>query len=324
MSSIISGVKIESLATWLPKNKYSVLSFCDRFPEAQVMDVIKATGAETVYRADEGQKASDMCVKAAEYLFNEEKTDKTQIDGVVFVSSTRDWMVPDTAASLQHRLGLPKDILCQDINYGCAGYIYGLLQASMWIHCGLCNKVLVLTCEVLGPYLNSESVSSVEVSDAACACIVGRGDSNIGFHLASDGTKCENIILPYNGQFFQDGMTVFTYGISHAPKSINSVMEIMNWQEPDVQLFALHQSNNMIIKSVRMSLKSNKEKFPTNMKDYGNTSCSTIPLLLCDLYGGKEASQPERAILCAYGSGLTCGSAAVDVSNTHFYKPIHI
>ncbi len=324
MSSVITGVKIESLATWLPKNKYSVLSFRDRFPEAQVMDVIKATGAETVYRADEGQKASDMCVKAAEYLFNEEKTDKTQIDGVVFVSSTRDWMVPDTAASLQHRLDLPKDILCQDINYGCSGYIYGLLQASMWIHCGLCNKVLVLTCEVLGPYLNSESVSSVEVSDAACACIVGKGDSKIGFHLASDGTKCENIILPYNGQFFQDGMTVFTYGISHAPKSINSVMEIMNWQEPDVQLFALHQSNNMIIKSVRMSLKSNKDKFPTNMKDYGNTSCSTIPLLLCDLYGGKEASQPERAILCAYGSGLTCGSAAVDISETHFYKPIHI
>lgn len=324
MSAVISGVEIESIATWLPQNKYSVMSFCDRFPEAQVMDVIKATGAETVYRANEGQRASDMCLEAANYLFKEEKTDKSKIDGIVFVSSTRDWMIPDTAIALQHRLGLSKDILCQDINYGCTGFIYGLLQASMWIHCGLCNKVLVLTCEVLEPYLNTESVSSVEVSDAACACIVGKGNSSIGFHLASDGTKCENIILPYNGKFFQDGMTVFTYGISHAPKSIGSVMEIMNWQEPDVQLFALHQSNNMIIKSVRMSLKSSKEKFPTNMKNYGNTSCSTIPLLLCDLFGSNHISQPERAILCAYGSGLTCGSAAVDISKTHFYKPIHI
>ena len=323
MSTIIPNIVIESIAAWLPETKYDVLSFADKFPENQVLDVIKATGAKQIYRADKDMTASDMCQKAAEYLFEKTGDEKSTIDGLIFVSSTRDWVIPDTSISLQYRLGLPKDIVCQDINYGCAGFIFGLLQASSWIHCGLCHRVLILTGEVLAPYLNEESVGSVEVSDAATACIVGKGDTNIAFHLASDGLKSQNIILPHGGKFFQDGMTVFTYGISHAPKSIKSVMELMKWEEPDVQLFALHQSNQMIIKSVRMSMKSTPEKFPTDMDKFGNTSSSTVPLLLCDLYGDRGIAQPDHAVLCAYGVGLTCGSAAVDISKTQIFEPKH-
>ncbi len=323
MSTIIPNLAIESIAAWLPENKYDVLSFTDKFPEKEVKDVIKATGAKQIYRVDDGMTAADMCEKAANYLFEKTNDDRNTIDGLIFVSSTRDWIIPDTSISLQHRLGLPKEIVCQDINYGCAGFIFGLLQASSWIHCGLCHRVLILTGEVLTPYLNPESVGSIEVSDAATACIIGKGDTNIAFHLASDGSKCQNIILPHGGKFFQDGMTVFTYGISHAPKSIMSVMELMHWEESDVQLFALHQSNQMIIKSVKMSMKSTPEKFPTDMDKFGNTSSSTIPLLLCDLYGNKNIPQPDHAVLCAYGVGLTCGSAAVDISKTRLFEPIH-
>ena len=323
MSTIIPHIALESIAAWLPETKYDVMSFTNKFPENQVLDVIKATGAKQIYRADEGMTASQMCEKAAEYLFEKTGDDKSTIDGLIFVSSTRNWVIPDTSISLQHRLGLPKDIVCQDINYGCAGFIFGLLQASSWIHCGLCHRVLILTGEVLTPYLDADSVGSIEVSDAATACIVGKGDTNIAFHMASDGSKCQNIILPYGGKFFQDGMTVFTYGISHAPKSIQSVMELMHWEEPDVQLFALHQSNQMVIKSVRMSMRSTADKFPTDMDKFGNTSSSTIPLLLCDLYGSKDVAQPDHAVLCAYGVGLTCGSAAVDISKTRIFEPIH-
>ncbi len=324
MRTVIPNINIESMATWLPANKIAVRSFCSHFPEDQVLDVIKATGAEHIYRAEDGMSASDMCLKAAEYLFTKENVDRSTIDGVIFVSSTRDWIIPDTSISLQYRLGLSKETVCQDINYGCAGFIYGLLQASSWIHCGMCSRVLILTGEILAPYLNPKSVGSVEVSDAATACIISKGDTNVAFHLASDGSKCENIKLPYGGYFYQDGMTVFTYGISRAPKSIKAVMELVQWQESDVQLFALHQSNQMVIKSIRMSMKSTDDKFPTNMQNYGNTSSSTIPLLLCDLYGEKEIIQPDHAVLCAFGVGLSCGSASVDISKTHFYKPIHI
>lgn len=323
MKTTIRNVEIKSVAAWLPANKISLLSFCGSFPEKQVRDVIRSSGAEYVYRAEEGQKASDLCFNAAEHLIERDNIDRSSIDGLVFVSSTREWIIPDTAVLLQHRLGLSTETVCQDINYGCTGYIYGLLQASAWINCGMCRNILVLCSEVLTPYLDSHAVGSIETSEVATATLVAQGDSHMTIHLSSNGSKADRIMIPYNGYLYQDGMTVFTYGIVNAKISILNVMEKESWEEKDVELVAMHQSNQMIIKNVRMSLKSTPEKFPTNMKEYGNTGCSSIPWLLCDLYGDKQMSQPSRAILCAFGVGLTCGSIATNFSKTHFYAPVN-
>lgn len=323
MRTTISNVEIKSVATWLPTNRLSLMSFCGKFPEKGVLDVIKSSGAETVYRTDEGQKASDICFNAAEALFEKDNIDKSSIDGLVFVSSTRDWVIPDTSVSLQYRLGLSTETVCQDINYGCAGYVYGILQASAWINCGLCSNVLVLASEVLSPYLDPEAVGSIETGEAGTATVVSRGNSHFSFEISSNGQKSDKIQLPHGGFLFQDGMTVFTYGIVNGKKSILAVMEQEGWEESDVELFALHQSNQMIIKNIRMGMKASPEKFPTNMKDFGNTGCASIPLLLCDLYGNHTTKQPSKAIFCAYGVGLTCASVSVDLSNTHFYGPIN-
>ena len=298
MKTTISNVEIKSLATWLPSNKIDLMSFCDRFPEKNVRDVIKASGAETVYRTSEGQKASDVCFNAAEFLLDKENIDRSTIDGLVFVSSTRDWIIPDTAVSLQHRLGLSTDTVCQDINYGCAS-------------------------EVLSPYLNPENVGSIETGEAGTATIISKGISHFSFEISSNGAKSGVIQLPYDGYLQQDGMTVFTYGIVNAKKSILEIMELEGWSENDVELYALHQSNQMIIKNVRMGLKSTPEKFPTNMKEFGNTGCASIPLLLSDLYGTHNKKQPSNAILCAFGVGLTCASVSVDFSKTKIYEPVN-
>ena len=323
MRTTISNVEIKSVATWLPTNKLSLMSFCGKFPEKGVLDVIKSSGAETVYRTDEGQKASDICLNAAEALYEKDNIDESTIDGLVFVSSTRDWVIPDTSVSLQHRLGLSTDTVCQDINYGCAGYVYGILQASAWINCGLCSNVLVLASEVLSPYLDPDAVGSIETGEAGTATIISKGNSHFSFEISSNGQKADKIQLPHGGYLFQDGMTVFTYGIVNGKKSILAVMEQEGWEEADVELFALHQSNQMIIKNIRMGMKAEPEKFPTNMKDFGNTGCASIPLLLCDMYGSNSISQPSKAILCAFGVGLTCASLSADLSNTHFYGPIN-
>lgn len=323
MRTTISNVEIKSVATWLPTNKIPLMSFCDRFPEKNVLDVIKSSGVETVYRTDDGQKASDICFNAAEILFEKENVDRATIDGLVFVSSTRDWIIPDTSVSLQHRLGLSTETVCQDINYGCTGYVYGILQASAWINCGLCSNVLVLAGEVLSPYLDPDAVGSIETSEAGTATIISRGDSHLCFEVSTNGQKADRIQLPFGGYLYQDGMTVFTYGIVNGKRSILEVMKQEGWEEPDVDLFATHQSNQMLIKNIRMAMKAAPEKFPTDMKDFGNTGCASIPLLLCDLYGTHEAVQPQRAILCAYGVGLTCASVSVDLSNTRFYGPVN-
>ena len=89
-----------------------------------------------------------------------------------------------------------------------AGYVYGILQASAWINCGLCKNVLVLASEVLSPYLNPENVGSIETGEAGTATIISKGISHFSFEISSNGAKSGVIQLPYDGYLQQDGMTV--------------------------------------------------------------------------------------------------------------------
>lgn len=92
----------------------------------------------------------------------------------------------------------------------------------------------------------------MKLAEAGTATIISKGISHFSFEISSNGAKSGVIQLPYDGYLQQDGMTVFTYGIVNAKKSILEIMELEGWSENDVELYALHQSNQMIIKNVRM------------------------------------------------------------------------
>ncbi len=323
MKTIIPDVSIRSIASWLPSNKISLSSFAEQYGEKETRDVIRTTGVEWVYRTDANQKSSDLCFNAAEYLISKDNIDRESIDGLVVLTVTRDWALPDTSVYLQHKLGLKNETVCLDINYGCTGYIYGLMQAAMWIHSGLCQNVLVLGGDMLKNCLDPKAVGSIDASDIGTASLISKGTTGMAFHLCSDGARYDRIMMPHGGYIYQDGMGVFTFSIVNGPKSIRTVMDLMQWEDSDVDIYALHQSSQLIIKNVRMALKSSQEKFPVNMKDFGNSSSSTIPNLLCDLYGLNKANRPRHAVFCSYGAGLTCGSVALDLSKTHFYEPLN-
>ena len=323
MKTIIPDVSIRSIASWLPSNKISLSSFAEQYGEKETRDVIRTTGVEWVYRTDANQKSSDLCFNAAEYLISKDNIDRESIDGLVVLTVTRDWALPDTSVYLQHKLGLKNETVCLDINYGCTGYIYGLMQAAMWIHSGLCQNVLVLGGDMLKNCLDPKAVVSIDASDIGTASLISKGTTGMAFHLCSDGARYDRIMMPHGGYICQDGMGVFSFSIVNGPKSIRTVMDLMKWEDSDVDIYALHQSSQLIIKNVRMALKSSQEKFPVNMKDFGNSSSSTIPNLLCDLYGLNKANRPRHAVFCSYGAGLTCGSVALDLSKTHFYEPLN-
>ena len=91
-------------------------SLSDIYGMSEVQNIIKATGVQRVRIADEDMTSSDMCQKAAEYLISREEIDRKEIDGVVFVSQTCDYILPATSITLQDRLKLSKDTVCIDIH----------------------------------------------------------------------------------------------------------------------------------------------------------------------------------------------------------------
>lgn len=100
------------------------------------------------------------------------------------------------------------------------------------------------------------------------------------------------------------------------------MLETMQWEKDSVGLFALHQANVFMVNYVRKKLKVRSEVTPTNVTNFGNTGPATIPLLLSDLCSTNNYDL-SRVVMSGFGVGLSWGSVATDLCNTHFYNPVN-
>jgi 3-oxoacyl-[acyl-carrier-protein] synthase-3 len=343
MKCIFKNVEIKSIATCLPEKVIEMTSFSDKFGEKVVEDTIKGSGIERLHEAAVGETTADLCQKAAELIFEKEGIDRSTIDGVVFVSQTFDYFNPATSCVLQGKLGLSKDCVCFDISYGCSGYIYGIFQAANLIASGACNNVLVMAGDTNSKNQDKEDKSSVMVfGDAGSASIVGRGDTDMAFHIMTNGYDYKTVLSdrfgfrkwPANMQpdYVSDnaamqGDDVFSFIVSVGPRTIKSVLELVGWDKDEVDFFGLHQATKITVDFMRRKLKlAHPERAPFDIQNYGNTGSTTVPLVLTDYpyrAEGIDTSTWKKTVLAAYGVGLSWGSIACDLSKTKIYRPIN-
>ncbi|MDY0211293.1 MAG: ketoacyl-ACP synthase III [Acholeplasma sp.] len=347
MKAIIKNINITSISSYLPETVFELSSLSKEFGEKVVANIIRATGIERIRIADKDETSSDMCFKAAEYLLRNECVERKDVDGLVFVSQTSDYLVPSTSVILQDRLGLSKDTVCIDIHYGCSGYIYGLFQACLWINSGACTNVLVLSGDTSTKMINPKDKSLRMVfGDCGTATLLKKGADDIGFNINSDGGGYDRLIIPAGGfrirssdvtkilefdedgngrtqeDLYMDGMAIFDFSISNVHKNIDSLIEFVNWDKESINLFVLHQANKFMINTIRKKMKVEETRVPMNLTNYGNTGPATIPLLLSDLYS-SNSNVLDRVILSGFGVGLSWGSIACNLTKTKLYKPIN-
>ncbi|MBO4659003.1 MAG: ketoacyl-ACP synthase III [Prevotella sp.] len=341
MKSIIKNVEIKSIVTCLPEGIKEMSSFADVFGEKVVADTIKTSGIERVHVAKQDETTSDLCYQAAESLIEKEGIDKTSIDGLIFVSLTPDYAFPATSVVLQGRLGLSKDIVAFDTIYGCSGYIYGVFQAATLIGSGACKNVLLLAGDTNSKILDQNEKSNAMVfGDAGSATLISQGKSSLAFDLHTNGFIYDTVINKNSGyrswpanldeKFNEQSMRgddVFSFIVSHGPKTIKAVLELVEWDKDDVDFYGLHQATKVTIDFMRMKLKlAHPERAPFDIENYGNTGPVTVPLVLTDYpyrAEGIDTSKWKKVILSAYGVGMSWGSIACDLSQTHIYRPIN-
>lgn len=348
MQTTINGIKVHSIATALPPDTEELSDLDMIFGDGETSRIIKTNGIERIRKAPEELCTSDLCVAAAKVFINPELIEN--IDGIVFVSQTPDYILPATACTLQHRLGLSKSCVAIDINHGCSGYIYGLYQASMMVASGGCRSVLMCAGDVLSRYVNPlDKNERMVFGDAGSATLITRGDREIGFAFHTDGSGAEHLIIPAGASrkprndettsvnmredggmrsdedLFINGIEVMNFSLREVPKALAEVLESVGWNKENVTLLGLHQANKFIIDYLRKILKVSADKVPVAMGDTGNTSAASIPLMLC-----KEKDRLvqdkmlARTVLCGFGVGLSCGAVALDLSGVNLFEPIEL
>lgn len=105
-----------------------------------------------------------------------------------------------------------------------------------------------------------------------------------------------------------NGMDVFSFGITKAPKSVKQLCEHFSIDKDSVDIFSFHQANKMMNEMIRKKLKLSAEKVPYCMDEFGNTSCASIPLVLVTRERAKLQEKKLSHIACGFGVGLSWGS----------------
>lgn len=139
-----NNIRIAGMATAVPNRCQKMTDYIHLFEDGEVEKFCAATGIYEKYIASGvGTTASDLCVEAADNLFEKLGVDKSTIDGLIMITQTPDYSVPPTSCVVQYRLGLDNCGLVYDSNIGCSAFPFGLQMACANITAG-CKKILLL------------------------------------------------------------------------------------------------------------------------------------------------------------------------------------
>jgi 3-oxoacyl-[acyl-carrier-protein] synthase-3 len=346
MKALFNNIHITRIATILPENILELASFAAEYGEAEVNKIMRTTGIKRIHYVASHVTSSDLCEQLAKKILSENETLRHEIEGLVFVSQTPDYRLPQTSNILQHKLGLTTETVCFDMPLGCSGYIYGLFQAALLIEAGACKKVMVLAGDTTTKMLSKKDRTVTMVfGDAASVTLVEKGNKPAGFIIRSDGAGAGDLIVPAGGyripsceatrqmqeyegnifrsqeDLFMDGMQILNFSLRVVPTVISDTLELMSWQEGEIDCFVLHQANEFMVNYLRKKMKLSAEKVPVAVEDYGNTGPASIPLTLCHHFGHNSAT-PRKTMMCGFGVGLSWGTCCTDLSETQIDKPV--
>ena len=304
--------------------------------------LIKTTGVERRHLAANDCCTSDLCYLSAERLIKELNWDKNDIQGLIFVSQTPDYILPSTSPILQNRLGLPTTCFTLDISLGCSGYILGLSTLASYMQSGTIKKALLVVGDTSSKTSSKTDKSTYPLfgdAGTATALEYSPGTEGFLFHLGSDGLGHKSIIINDGGyrnpfsssslermfiedgitrnnlELILDGMDVFSFGISKAPESVNALIANYHLNKDDVDLFYFHQANMLMNERIRKKLQLTEEKVPYSLKNFGNTSSASIPLTMVTQSGEKLKIGKNTILACGFGVGLSWGSFLTKTKN---------
>lgn len=329
-----NNVSVDYISSSVPAHTVENSFFSALLTEKEIKVFEKTVGIKERRWANEDVTSSDLGFAAAEEILK--YVNKNKIKSLIFLSQTSDYKIPFTSNILQDRLGLPQEILCFDINAGCAGFVQGLSTAfSIASNLKEEDKVLLIIGETLSKILSpTDKSTNMLFGDAASAILVSKNSKadKSYFNFFSDGSNHEAIIIPEGGYrknitkdsfdsengpklyLNMNGTKVFDFTLREVAPSIKKIEEEAAVDLSSIDGFFFHQSNRFIIKQISSILGIDNSKVPVNIERFGNTSGVTIPLLITT---NLDLLENKSKILCSgYGSGLSWGNCIINLSET--------
>lgn len=276
------------------------------------------------------ESTSDLATEVAKQLLEKSDYEASQLDFILVATITPDSMMPSTAAIVQANIGAV-NAFAFDLTAACSGFVFALATAEKLISSGAYQRGLVIGAETLSKTIDWTDRSTAVLFGDGAGGVLLEVDSEKHFlaeSLNTDGRRGQGLTSGYTGlsspysrenvdaKFLKmDGRAIFDFAIRDVSKSISELIEESSLSLDDIEYYLLHQANSRILDKMAKKMKVDRQKFPANMMEYGNTSAASIPILLseCVEKGIIKLDGSQTILLSGFGGGLTWGTLIVKI-----------
>ncbi|MCM3135670.1 ketoacyl-ACP synthase III [Paenibacillus polysaccharolyticus] len=288
--------------------------------------IVQRTGMRERRIAGKHEFVSDLATKAVEDMVRRYEVKITDVDMILFATSTPEYAFPSSASRVQANLGIPQTGVL-DLNAACAGFTYGMQLADSLVTSGMYRKVLVIGAETLSKITDyTDRTTCVLFGDGAGAFLVERasdeGDfksvisgtqGDGGMHLYKSGLSTEMHGQPLNaeGNLVQNGREVYKWAVRMVPEQLAELITRAEMSPEQIDWFVPHSANMRMIEAMCERGPIPLERTLTSMEYRGNTSAASIPLALQIAVDEGKLRHGQNVALFGFGGGLTYSGLVV-------------
>ena len=305
-----------------------------RYMETSDAWIQERTGIRERRWVEPGTTGAAMAADASRMALDEAGLEPREVDAIVLATLSPDHCFPGTGVFLQRELGLGT-IPALDLRAQCSGFLYGLSVADAWIRAGQYRTILLVGVEIQSPGLDLSTRGrdmAVLFGDGAGAAVLqATEDPDRGIlstHLHAQGDHAEILWCDASasvrhpritaedleaGRHYprMEGREVFKHAVQRMPEVVEEALSAHGLTSEAIDLLIPHQANLRISQMVQRRLGLEDHQVFNNIQRYGNTTAATIPIALAEAVREGRLHRGDLLCFCAFGSGLTWGSALV-------------
>lgn len=287
---------------------------------------------------EDGTLPSQMSTQAAQKALQKENIKNTDIECLLHVSVSRDYLEPATAATVHEALGLNPSTIYFDISNACLGFLNGLFVLSNMIELGQIKRGMLVGTEssqkmielTLTKLLDSPNLSLQEAALYLPSLTLGSGSAALV--LAHDSVsktshKLLGGISRTASQFNHLCRAFPDTGLLHPIENLsmktqaNELMQEaaklakttwgefkkeMAWKEQDIHHIFSHQVGRTPREEMIKALGVTSDKDYFTFDTLGNMGSCALPITAAMGIEKRNVQKNDHVVLMGFGSGINC------------------
>lgn len=281
------------------------------------------TGIKSRYIATD-ETLLDLAVDAARQAVEKSGCKPEEIDLILCSTVQGDCKTPSLACMVQRELGAKCPAM--DINAACAGFLYSLDVAAAYMDAGRTKNILVVSAEMMSRHADwTDRATCVLFGDGAGAVMLTKGTGLKAIRITAKGDDRDLLVIggdKGNSPFQKTtlpppflkmaGSEVFRFAVVSMCRDIKKVLAQAGMTVDQLTYVLPHQANMRIIHSAAERLGLRDDQIVSSIARYGNTSSSSIPILLGEMVEQGKIKRGDLLALSAFGGGLTTGACIIE------------